>query len=494
MILVNRQNIASHPEFLLGFNPLLEGLSPFIPYLEINERFRHYPLQGIEWRELPPARRTPLLALAAHHFVPTSDALRITDAIQTLIRYHLVLRNPLQNNEQVRINRIALIRSLKELGAVVILDGSGILLSGITGLGKTHIVKRALSLVAPNQVIVHDRSAVCGWARLDQIVYLHITFPSNGSRGALLLRLCQAVDDLLGTTYLDHYRSEQRRVRNLDNGLAMVCSILSSHRVAAVVIDESQSENLEQSPWGDELRLCFLNLLNIGVGVILLGNPSAFQNIRISSQLERRFSTGGIFELRPSLRNQKKSDWPGFSRGMHEFQLVDDVQIDPGVRSKFEGDNTAGIAGLLRILHVEGQRQCLRRGESRAVMEIEDLEDALGSPAFVGAARIVSSISRITGHPDFADLDVVGEENAPVGPGHQATAGPDGKPFVPAEVPDVIRQTLANDRRRDTLARNKALKAQLLLATLPMEDERMEGVKEAHIQSARDAIARQSSK
>lgn len=143
---------------------------------------------------------------------------------------------------------------------------------------------------------------------------------------------------------------------------------------------------------------------------------------------------------------------------MHEFQLVDDVQIDPGVMSKFEGDNTAEIAGLLRILHVGGQRQCLRRGESCAVMEIEDLEDALSSPAFVGAARIVSSISRITGHPNFADLGVVGEESAPIGAGPHATAGPDSKPFVPAEVPDVIRQTLANDRRRETRARNKAFK------------------------------------
>lgn len=490
-------SVANHPELLLGPNPLFEGVAPFIPYLELRQRLNHLPLENANWRSIPPAHRTPLLKLIDSHFVATRVDIQIGDAIQNLLRCHLTLRNPLSRAEQVRTNRVALSKSLTVLGSIEVLNGFGILISGITGTGKTHIVKRALSVFAPEQVISHESSEVCGWARLDQIVYLHILVPSNGSLGALLPLICRAVDGLIGTQYRDEYVKEQRRKPNLSNGIAFVCSMLSSHRVAAVVIDENQSENLDRSPWQDDLRLCFLYMLNAGIGLVLLGNPSAFENLYESSQLLRRFSDGGIFRLSRA-KSFDEPGWAEYASGMQEFCLVDEVEIDPDVRAQCEYHKSAGLRGLCRSLQVESQRQCLRRGGAHAVMTIYDLDNALGGPSFVGASKIASSVYGVTGADRFNDLSESSGKSELPPIDQPAMSGSDGagdrKSLADVDSPDYIRVKLATDRRNATRAKNQELNRQKLLATLPPEDARMEGVKEEHIKRARLLLAEQDTK
>lgn len=57
--------------------------------------------------------------------------------------------------------------------------------------------------------------------------------------------------------------------------------------------------------------------------------------------------------------------------------------------------------------------------------------------------------------------------------------------------PDYIKVKLATDRRNATRAKSQELKRQKLLAALPPEDARMEGVKEEHIKRARLLLADQ---
>lgn len=466
-------------------------------HLDLRKRLDHLPLANVNWRSIPPAHRTPLLKLIDDHFVATRVDIQIGDAIQNLLRCHLTLRNPLSRVEQVRTNRVALSRSLAVLGSIEILNGFGILISGITGTGKTHIVKRALSVFAPEQVISHSNSEACGWARLDQIVYLHILVPSNGSLGALLPMICRAVDELIGTQYRDEYLKEQHRKPNLSNGIAFVCSMLSSHRVAAVVIDENQSENLDRSPWQDDLRLCFLYMLNAGIGIVLLGNPSAFENLYESSQLLRRFSDGGIFKLSRA-KSFAEPGWIEYASGMQEFCLVDVVEIDPDTRAQWEYQKSAGLRGLCRSLQVEAQRQCLRRGGERAVMTIYDLDNAFGGPSFEGGSKIASSIYGVTGAGHFNDLSASSGKSEPPPIDQTAMGASDGggdrgdrRSSADVDSPDYIKVKLATDRRNATRAKSQELKRQKLLAALPPEDARMEGVKEEHIKRARLLLADQ---
>lgn len=256
-------------------------------------------------------------------------------------------------------------------------------------MGKTTIAHRALKLVAPSQVIHHEASQACGWHRLEQVVWLYVDHPSNGTRGALLKRILSALDEVAGTDYSAQYM----RVTNIDALLTQVCKVLSLHRVALLIIDEKQERNFHDSPWSLEFVLFYLSLMNLGIAILLIGNPMAFGHLRAFSQVVRRFSTGGMHRLNPAPTQQEQWWADDFVPRMHKFSLVEEVTGIPAERAQLEFDLTAGIPGLLQLLHVEAQRSALRRAEGTgATLDLADLRSAVSSPPFSQAKKIAEQV------------------------------------------------------------------------------------------------------
>jgi hypothetical protein len=319
--------IEKRPELALGPNPFIEALPPYLSPEEMSRSFRWYPLAARPWRQLPPSRREPILEFASQHLVPTDIVIPVAMAIQQLIRRSLVQRNPLYAGEQRRCNMIGVAQSISKIMSTPRLDAAGSTLEGMTGMGKTCITSRTLQLVAPKQVIDHGRSHACGWEQLVQVVWLYVDHPSNGTRGALLKRILVSIDEVLGSDYSDQYM----RVTNIDALLTQVCKILSLHRVALLVIDEKQERNFQDSPWSLEFVLFYLSLMNLGIAVLLIGNPLAFEHLRAFSQVVRRFSTGGMHRLNPAPSRHEPWWSEDLVPRMRKFSLVDEVAIDPDV-------------------------------------------------------------------------------------------------------------------------------------------------------------------
>lgn len=103
---------SSRPELMLGPNPFIEALPPFLTAQEMARQFGHYPLAGKPWQQLAPAMREPLLEFAYDHIAPTSIALPVALAIQSLIRRSMCQRNPLKAEEQRRCNTIGVAEDL----------------------------------------------------------------------------------------------------------------------------------------------------------------------------------------------------------------------------------------------------------------------------------------------------------------------------------------------------------------------------------------------
>lgn len=394
----------SHPELLFGPNPLLEALPPFVPYSEIAQKLVNKPLDGIDWQSISPAYRTPLLSKAEFHYIPMTQSIEAADGIQTLIRRALSQRNPLNINEQIRVNRFATIEDGKDFNDAIYcsgLDGGGGIFQGITGSGKTATTMRALQTFAPEQVIIHKRNPACGWSHLVQVVYLYVTQPPKGTRGGLFHRILEVLDNLTGVTTK---RSKSSKGLSLDALLTEVYKALTIHRVALLVIDENQAESLSESGNFAQFGLFFLNLMSLGISVLIVGNQNAFSQLGTLSQLVRRFSIGGVHSFTPfnTLNDELWRNY--FAPGMREFSLVDEVQIDPLERDQLESKLCSGIPGLYRALWVESQRQCLRRGGERAILTIADIEDAASSPAFLEALPIAKSASLFTDSPSFTDF------------------------------------------------------------------------------------------
>jgi hypothetical protein len=368
------------PELLLGPNPFIEALPPFVPYDQWANKLRNYPLDDHDWRSLRPGAREALLSFSAKHFVPIRTIFDIASGLQDLLRRSLVLTNPLDPNERRRRNTVLLSTSLKEMRRVASLDAAGAIIKGMTGMGKSRIVARVLEIIAPDQVIRHGPSEECKWTKLDQLIWVYVNHASNGSRGGLLKLVLSAIDEALGSDYyVQHHKKG-----NIDSLLATVARTLSNHRVALLVIDEKQKQNFDDSPWGIEFILFYLMLMNLGISVVMVGSPLAFVNLEGFSQVQRRFSIGGIHELIPA--SSADSPWwkDDFVPRMRRFSLLESDAMEKSVRDKVEFDLTGGIPGLYVALDAASQRAALRRSSalSSAELALEDIHAGADSATF----------------------------------------------------------------------------------------------------------------
>lgn len=343
-------------------NPLLEMFAPFIPVARMAEKLLHEPLNDIAWHATPPDLREQYLELYQEHFFPTSAAVDIVPRIHSAILGGLQRRNPMSRVEQRRINQLALLQpdELSALPSLANPANAGII-AATTGMGKTSILERTLHLLAPDQVVVHSRSEACGWSKLTQIAYLKFDFPSNGSRGGLIDHGLGAIDSLIGTDYV-------RRVhrRNLEAGFIELIKQLSNHRVGLVVLDEVQPGTFADSPWYLEFVMFMLCLMNIGIPILLSGQPGAFKNLIQERQTLRRFSRIGLFELHRAASDSDAWWAQEFVPGMLRFNLCENTEGQDEILARSRS-MSAGIPGYFSQLWIEAQRLALRAaGEGEA--------------------------------------------------------------------------------------------------------------------------------
>lgn len=449
-------------------NPLLEGLTPFIPVSEMPSTLINEPLEHMDWRSVRPELREQYLALHDHHFFPTRLAVDIGVRLQAALLGSLVARNPCDTGEQRRINQLALLecKRLPDTLTGLANPASGGIIAARTGLGKTSIVKRALEVIAPSQVMIHSRSEVAGWSKLVQIAYLRLDFPSNGTRGGLVERILAEVDQLVGTDY----SSASRRLRNLDASLVLVMKVLSCHRVGMLVLDELQMRNFDECQWRTEFVMFLLCLLNLGIPLVLCGQPGAFTAVREEDQTLRRFSTIGYFTLHRAATNEDAWWANEFVKGVMRFNLCE--QIDqPGEIVTASRHLAAGVPGYFVALWIEAQRLALRRREAAAKITPADVHNAVAADAIGELMRLVRNIEPPETQPPG------GKENAPPNTdGSHIVAK--GKPARTSRTTDSpLTQAVNNarraERRRQQEEARTAARTEEFKKTLPPDDVRL---------------------
>ena len=390
-----------HPELIAGPNPLLEALAPFVSMKGLPAALRKEPLANVDWRSLPPAQRESLLVLSDEHYWPIAPQIHAAGEIQLMLRSGLVQRNPMSQDEQRRINMLALANSADEVHHQSLKKrAGGSILAAITGMGKSTLAERVLSVLAPQQVIVHGANKDCGWSVLTQVAYLIVDAPSNATRRGLFAAIIGALDSLLGTTYA----ADLKRQKNLDEAMVFVAKVLSFHRVGLLAIDENQASTLVENVWGTEFILYFLGLMNLGIPVLLIGNPLAFSELLESAQLLRRFVTYGWHEFMPATKNDDNSWWTRqFLFGATRFALCEEVPALDEIK-RVTADIDGGIPGIFLAIWKEGQKIALRRGGKTARLTAKDLKVAASSPNVAKLLDISQAISTGNVNARFGDL------------------------------------------------------------------------------------------
>jgi hypothetical protein len=357
------------------------------------------PLDHIPWRTIAPADREPFLEKFKDHFFPTSFGINLATRVECAIRDGLERRDPRTPSEQSRINQLYML-SIDNVEILPSLTNPAVggILDGWTGSGKSSLLKRTLCTIASRQVLKHPRSEACGWSTLTQIPYLHVDFPSNGTRGALVARILAVIDGLIGTNYV----AMSLKMRNLDAALLFVMKVLSVHRVGMLVLDEAQPETFAQSTWFHDLATFFLALLNLGIPVFLCGQPRAFEALERKAQLSRRFADIGHFRLRRAASDSNAWWFKELVPGIMRFRVCECL-VNEGEIVATSRVRSAGVPGIFVRLWIEAQRIALRRCEVTAELTIVDLDKAARCPEISDLVKMATWLE--TNKPDDLAYD-----------------------------------------------------------------------------------------
>ena len=149
-------------------------------------------------------------------------------------------------------------------------------LLGLSGIGKSTAIKRAIELIAPNLVIETDNAS-----KIAPVIIVQT--PYDCSVKGLLLEILRAVDELLDTSY---YKNSIRAKATTDALIGAVANVCL-HSVGLLVLDEFQNVCGKN---GNNLLGVLLNLINAsGVSVAMVGTletKAFFSNATF--QLSRR--------------------------------------------------------------------------------------------------------------------------------------------------------------------------------------------------------------
>lgn len=359
-------------------NPLIAALPKKLSTEEMATALRETPITPEYVQEISLHDRPALLTCYRTTFVPTVQGLSIALSLQQMLYDGYAQRDPMEVSARKFIYEGGQLKGLK------LSDmnwwpsfASGMVIDGITGMGKSQLVDQFLKLIP--QKIEHGANEECGWRSLKQLCWLKIHMASDGSRGGFLEGAFREMDKQLGTNYCQQYSSRSWTVEKL---LVVFLHLLAVHRCGLLVIEEAQEKTLSQSPFVRDFVTFFLRLLNWGVPTVLIGNPLAFTNLKGFSQDVDRFSEGGWHHLLPILDPDSEEWVEDWIPGLWTPTLLDhpDAEYTPfsedphdQTLARFVWKRTGGVPRYLARLRIEVQDVALRMGLQQVTPDLVDL-------------------------------------------------------------------------------------------------------------------------
>lgn len=374
---------------IYGPNPLLTALGPRIGFQDWPAKLTQRPLGGFDTAGLSATAREEMLVLYRQHFIATTAGINIAAALQNIHREHYWQRHPC--NPSVAKTKVQIAHLLRSTNLAptsipwLNTSASGLIIKGITGTGKTSITTRYTDLLG-EQVREHFDGTIPGFDYVKQIVWLKVDMSSDGSRDGFLTSILLEVDRLIGTNYARQYSGRY----SVDKLAIVIGVILSTHLCGMLIIEEIQEKNFNNSKWHNPLTTFFLRILNFGIPTVLIGNPLGFTELEKSSQNVRRLSSGGIFEMVPTL-DETGVEFQNFIEQSWLFNVMI-RQSDRGrdhfrkVAYRYSG----GVTDFVVRLNVESQLLALRLGAEEVLPEHIDA-------AYLNSPRIVPNHSLIEG-------------------------------------------------------------------------------------------------
>ncbi|MFC0416753.1 ATP-binding protein [Cytobacillus solani] len=340
-------------------NPFIEALPCIFDEDNVLERFMVTPRITQQEKQSETNIRYHVLKRVKNFIQPLPIHFEVERRLSTLIRRGYLARNPLEKTFFERIRVLHQLREDEEEAHKYIDErlnyirstADSLSIIGISGIGKTTAIERLL-LMYP-QVIKHETYKGQPFNRT-QIVWLKIDCPYDGSLSTLCKSFFKAIDDLLGTRYLEKYGYLNRITSTM---LLHMTSLASMYGIGVLVIDEIQ-HLLHSKNDQEEMLNFFVTLSNtVGIPTVLIGTSKAQQLFKGNfRQARRAASDGAIIWDRMA---EDSEEWDFFLETLWELQcLKTRSELTEDVKKTFY-EECQGITSVAVNLFILAQERAL---------------------------------------------------------------------------------------------------------------------------------------
>lgn len=349
------------PEF--RDNPFINRLPPQLSQQKAWQFLSDPPEFSPAERSYPIHLRMNCLYRLRRFFEPLEHHLRLESAFSTLLRQGYVSRNPLQTDYIRRLqdgHERILARDLTAGRHYVGGTAEGFALIGASGAGKSTAINRILAYYP--QVIAHDEPF-----SLQQVVWLKLDCPHQGSPKQLCMHFFQELDLALGTRTFAQFGKTRNPV---DLMMAQMAQLANRHALGVLIIDEIQHLTLAKGVGRDALLNFLVTLINtIGIPVITIGTMGALSLFQDDFRQARRANGLGcaVWE-----RLQPGSSWDHFVDVLWKYQWTrQETPLTDEIRHVLY-EESQGVIDVLIKLFMLAQLQVMEQSAFRNTPEIMD--------------------------------------------------------------------------------------------------------------------------
>ena len=350
-------------------NPFIEALPNIFTEEEVADRFTVSPVISNEDRVKATNLRYHIIKRAKNFIQPLPIHFTLERRLSSLIRRGYLARNPIDKTFLQRLRILNEIRDenaddreLNRRMSYIRTTADSISIIGISGIGKTTAIERLL-LMYP-QIIKHEEYKGKYFSKT-QIVWLKIDCPYDGSLATLCKSFFKAIDDLLGTRYLEKFGYTTRVTSSM---LLHMTTLASMYGIGVLVIDEIQQLLNAKNDMEDMLNF-FVTLSNtVGIPTVLIGTSKAQQIFKGNFRQTRRAASDGSVMWD---RMEKESpEWEFFLETLWDFQaLKENALLTPDIKDVFY-DNCQGITAVAVNLFILAQERALSEGKERITAKL----------------------------------------------------------------------------------------------------------------------------
>lgn len=303
-------------------NPFIEALPPIFSEDDVLDRFMVTPRISEQDKQSETNIRYHVLKRVKNFIQPLPIHFEVERRLSTLIRRGYLARNPLDKSFLERIRVLHQLREDEEQAHKYIDErlnhirstADSLSIIGISGIGKTTAIERLL-LMYP-QVIKHQVYEEQPFNKT-QIVWLKIDCPYDGSLSTLCKSFFKAIDDLLGTRYLEKFGYLNRVTSTM---LLHMTSLASMYGIGVLVIDEIQ-HLLHARNDQEEMLNFFVTLSNtVGIPTVLIGTSKAQQLFKGNFRQARRAASDGAIIW--DRMDEQSEEWEFFLETLWELQCL----------------------------------------------------------------------------------------------------------------------------------------------------------------------------